>query len=1533
MVEGQSNGDLGYNGFTVSLNYFTALPDPSIVSNANLAVIFKSLLKRDTITKEKYLTDFLKLFESQEFIHELKDDLTVMSWVQIYPKLAIDNSRSVRISAHKIQSEFVQLGGKSFARYLKSTVPVWLLGLYDNDRIVSNSVAKCLAQSFQNDSEKIEKIWVIFNQKIINFITTAIVFETSESLSDKRYTKESDLIIKYERVLSGSILMLNKLIDLINADLVQFDPGMESLLNNERVWTFLGTSVNSETMNLGVFKSYLVLIKSMFNSKSTKFIDNFEDVNSQYKLVSKSFIKNVKLKNDKNNIMYSSIILQLWDTLISLTEFSNGPIKVKKNFWEYGGSKSFSRLIDYLKVGHCNLNPIYYSCVLQFFRVLRGVGKMDSFFDFQDITVAETIIIKVFCKQIRKTTGAEYINKGIECLFEVLKLFDINTSEASHMIPIMIFTVLDTISKHVPESRKNHVVQTFRAAIAGVDSESCQDDIKSAFKELISNPSTELKVGGFKFEASPEAVVDSYFATFDAQERFENFVLNVIDILDDSPELTTPKLAFHIITLFITSYPDNRNSQIDEFIEKIAAFIEADFLQEPIQLLISIFESGRKLEMNVSEIVNDCFLKLSLNLPSEVPKFLVKLLKYINFENEKETYPEIHNFIFSLSEKNLLTEDESMLTYKFVNDLNIMDNILKGSDNDDRRLLFIQHASSQIEVDSFVKKDISKVMKVAWENCQDEQVSRFLNKIKQDKTFFEDALIEHIISCHDLEKDFSNIVKFLNGMFPVQKIMIMVETSLTQVSTVDLSIANPLEANIALIRESVDTDLNIDLIILGLFLVSILELNFLVEALWAASLIGEYIDDILFLLPKNELRNISAIHKIRDEIKQLLLKYISSMDVAKLLKVFNGTVECESSCIFFSNLIEGLNDNDHIAFYNARICLFILTTLFEEIDVNKFESLGIPFNKLVSSPLKFAVLVKSASNFISKSSQFERIRNFVFAEVLGIKREDQILDKGLMWITLGINFLNAEEPYEVVNSHRLLMVLKQIENWLDSSIAFEEEFLPLRVQLARFFNGLIVSQIDVPESLYELCSRLTEENLGQVRLATKYSSLRYFTLKLTLTLQKKQKVPEIAEDLMDLLLDDSVQLQDMEVQNHVTDLIHQVTERAYFSVEWPKKLVEENSDRLYSLLRNSKYCSVQRVSVSILKNLIIASQQDFVVDYQLKKTSLNAENEDLIAQLPDSLLKSITEFDYDIETESSLTKYLWSWFLIFQHFEDITFSIRSDYIAQLKEFNLIEKFLEFVFDYVHVGDSKLLKSSIFSLEAIQNYDLKAGIQGDSLDSEIQFLFLHLYYMSTKYYGSLVQFWFKGIRDRQLKQQIERFTVNFVSPSLVTKILYEVTKSKSDLEKRYENLAIKVNSVTGEIKSVYLIDDQTMEMVIKLPKEFPLENVSVEGPLRLGVKEKQWKAWLMAAQSVILLTNGSILDAIEVFNRNVNLHFSGFEDCAICYSILHQDLSLPSKSCPTCSNKFHAACLYKWFKSSGSSTCPLCRSAFNFKARS
>jgi hypothetical protein len=141
---------------------------------------------------------------------------------------------------------------------------------------------------------------------------------------------------------------------------------------------------------------------------------------------------------------------------------------------------------------------------------------------------------------------------------------------------------------------------------------------------------------------------------------------------------------------------------------------------------------------------------------------------------------------------------------------------------------------------------------------------------------------------------------------------------------------------------------------------------------------------------------------------------------------------------------------------------------------------------------------------------------------------------------------------------------------------------------------------------------------------------------------------------------------------------------------------------------------------------------------------------------------------------------------------------------------------------------------------------------------------------------------------------------------------------------------KISRTLKEVNAYYTIDDQTMEIAIRMPVLYPLRDIQVEGVKRIGVRERQWRAWLLASQAIGSSQNGTIVDTLELFKRNVSLHFEGVAECAICYSILHQDHSLPTKTCTTCKNKFHANCLYKWFKSASASTCPLCRSNFSFR---
>ena len=141
--------------------------------------------------------------------------------------------------------------------------------------------------------------------------------------------------------------------------------------------------------------------------------------------------------------------------------------------------------------------------------------------------------------------------------------------------------------------------------------------------------------------------------------------------------------------------------------------------------------------------------------------------------------------------------------------------------------------------------------------------------------------------------------------------------------------------------------------------------------------------------------------------------------------------------------------------------------------------------------------------------------------------------------------------------------------------------------------------------------------------------------------------------------------------------------------------------------------------------------------------------------------------------------------------------------------------------------------------------------------------------------------------------------------------------------------VKANQRSKEVTVSKEIDDQTMSLVITLPKNFPLGQAIINGVNRVAVDEKKWRSWLLNSQGVITFSNNSLVDGIIAFRRNVSGALKGQMECAICYSIVGADKQLPTKKCATCKNLFHGSCLYRWFKSSNSSSCPLCRNAFNY----
>ena len=204
----------------------------------------------------------------------------------------------------------------------------------------------------------------------------------------------------------------------------------------------------------------------------------------------------------------------------------------------------------------------------------------------------------------------------------------------------------------------------------------------------------------------------------------------------------------------------------------------------------------------------------------------------------------------------------------------------------------------------------------------------------------------------------------------------------------------------------------------------------------------------------------------------------------------------------------------------------------------------------------------------------------------------------------------------------------------------------------------------------------------------------------------------------------------------------------------------------------------------------------------------------------------------------------------------------------------------------------------------------------------------IYYQMLNYLPALIRSWWT-LADKRTASVVERFTVSRITPLLWAE---EVDRINGSSAKVHNNMTIKVRSSVREVVATYILGDDgsegSMELVVQLPANFPLGAVQVESGKRVGVTIAQWRTWMLQLTTFLQHQNGSIVDGLSIWKRNVDKRFEGVEECYICFYVIHgSNHQLPRLACRTCKKKFHAACLYKWFKTSNNSTCPLCRNLF------
>lgn len=213
------------------------------------------------------------------------------------------------------------------------------------------------------------------------------------------------------------------------------------------------------------------------------------------------------------------------------------------------------------------------------------------------------------------------------------------------------------------------------------------------------------------------------------------------------------------------------------------------------------------------------------------------------------------------------------------------------------------------------------------------------------------------------------------------------------------------------------------------------------------------------------------------------------------------------------------------------------------------------------------------------------------------------------------------------------------------------------------------------------------------------------------------------------------------------------------------------------------------------------------------------------------------------------------------------------------------------FDFIprDFDESRLLKHGIYRLCMLFPLVIGQGSKGWSLTSSAQ----------------------EALQKREIERIRRQPRISVESIEIVLKPLISATTSLVNLKVKFA-------------------DEIELSIDLVLPRDFPLAPVEVRGLDKSGLSETKWRSALLSLQTLVRspIFSGNLLEVIKRWQANALKLFQGLEECAVCYSVLHpSDKSIPGPACKQCKHKFHATCLYKWFKSSGNATCPLCRALF------
>lgn len=1503
----------GFSAFQTAaspLSYITEQPDLAQINDPHVVVSLKNLSKKDSTTKAKALDELL------ESLKENTDKTVLTTWSDLYPRTSIDNSQIVRRSAHTLQGILTSNSGKKIVPFLPKIVPSWLAGTFDSDKSVARAAAEALDKSFAT-KEKKEALWKIYHDAILGHVEDAVLVQTATTLSDERTTSADEAESKYVRVVGTAVHLLGQL--------VTKGLGNHEILQDKKLWglvyhddAYLRTSIcsllravlqkgagNLDWILLSTCFLYKGLNKSQMGS-SQAFVSAVYDLSRAHPSVwtSDYTAKSAVSKRLLNFLRQGSQNgpAGVWSILVSWFE-SAVPIEAWKQCDE-----DCNVLADAYRTGvlqeRINTDAAWASYVdLSAFLLgqLQNQEARDTF--------AERNLLPVVTSCITASTDEKW-RIGLSPENTARRALLVMAGKTDSILRQTWLSCTDsTIEKmrlSLPESSRDFRKSQDAAAAQAKRLLNLQKGVTP--REFISDANRSLLYSAIDLLKSRNG--KPYGAALIIEElvgregindnRLKEFVEKDIISLLDSP--SSVQLVSLAMTFKITIGPELLSgSKSPNIIQGTEYFLrnapEASF--EDLHVCDLILSNVGNFGTDVGRAFALSVLANS-QLSSHNLRFqiLSKLTQVLASSTEAQNGLTMLEVVLSqpvLAQEISSSQFGSQLATKLLlladSDASIADRAsaitaaLNSSEQSPKSSLPIIKQQLSGEGDSLSVLTLTELGLKSFDHVNAEEL---LPTFQDWQTAFQPHF--------DIETQRS-----LSITSPLRGAVWTIEPGVqrTPLTGVIWSKESP---KIVRDAEEFSQLFRITFFVVKVFRPNISKLNAISSSTKTTSPVHclfQWLPAALELInEKLTLDNANGIWLgSTDEVLQAASDVLSEG-----LSIVASWFDNEAFVNCWLDTGSRIEETDRCSYICALAFQRILTNIF---DLQKSKVLQ-KFSSTLDS-------IHKSSNTVQSSALLSALGVHILNGPSGLKTVNELISHVThsqldfpRLVLLNILLAGDAVILAKVPQQRLVFLFKSLLSQIEEphSVATLSESLFLASMVVMYVQDIYGDHWEkILQGLIDIWSTI---HAGDVSLI--YSSLQtYSALKLCLDSE------EVNDDLQDAWSAGRKDiyfslLRCLEALSTTSASVDQP--RAITAEFLRRKLVDIEvpaETELFGLL-SSGLVPVRQAAYDLLHRSIPERQEELSIDLALEQK---------LAELPKPLL-------HLIDDSTDAQRYLLAWKLTFDHYPKASHKLREAYSTNLKSSGCVSKLLNFLCEKLRIASGRPIDASKFD---IKNYNAELS---ESDDQSLQWLSIHVYYLLLMYVPHLVKDWYLEQKNR-IKLPLETWTQKYMSPLIISSSLAAVEdwSSAQRAELSEEDRPVQTKVTLTEVVASIPIDPESPAIClsVSLPPAYPLEPPSVKSRTRVGVSENKWESWLRTF-SVIIFSQG-IVEGLVAFRRNVMGALKGQSECAICYSIIGTDMQTPSKKCQTCKNWFHGSCLFRWFRSSNSSSCPLCRNNFNY----